>query len=187
MIDPTLRSNIAALLRLAEGASPLPWDNNKWYALYRLNDGSHRDWKPGGIPEGMCADCLCNPESKPVKTITRNGENFHLHASDLDKDELDYRGVIFSAVSGACINQGEIDLKNSDYITAAANLAPQLARLVLQLEQELESRPPILVGHWGETEFTSVLATLTPEQESRLADAVVERVLRKLADGMMMK
>jgi len=203
MIDPTLRSSIAALLRLAEGASPLPWDNSKWYALYRVNDGSHRDWKLGGIPQGLCADCLCNPENKPLKTVTRNGENFHLHAYTLDKDELDYHAQIFSEGNGDCITPTEMVRSNSDYIVAAANLAPQLARLVLMAEGELSAEfftqkemqdwyearegvkfqpaPCVVFDPNSPNTFGVALA---PEQESRLADAVADRVLRAMGREM---
>jgi hypothetical protein len=71
MIDPTLRSSIAALLRLAADASPLPW----------LND-----------------------------------ENPFSSGPDVDGSDEDI-----------------------EYTFAAAHMAPQLARLVLQLEQELEA------------------------------------------------
>jgi hypothetical protein len=204
MIDEPLRSSIAALLRLADGASPLPWDDSQWYSLAYVKDGTNPDWDaPDKIKPGQCTYCVDHPETY-VKTVTGNmGRNLHMHVFPLDSATDTLRRV-FSTVTGQQVineNEGEISRADSAYITAAANLAPQLARLVLQLEQELEAAtvqaagaeigtsnsvkfqpaPCIVFDPYKPAPLFTVLA---PDQESRLADAVAERVLRGMGREM---
>jgi hypothetical protein len=146
MIDEPLRSSIAALLRLAEGASPLPWDMIQ----------SETDTDIAYIFE---AANLAPQLARLVLQLDKNVSEQKLAISTMRMASL-LDGILSDAKQSEKREQWQ----------AAADRAAETGLYPLQDEGEIEIKS-------SGGEFVTVV-TLAPDQESRLADAVVARVLR---------
>jgi len=147
MIDPTIRADIESLLRLEADASPLPWDNSKWYSLAYVKDETNPSaWFVGEnrTNKDQCGICVDHPETF-VKTVTRQGRHLHVHVFPLDDEDP---RAAYSTVSGEqIVTEGDnsgLCHPDSDFIVSSANLASTLARLVIEQDRELEAAKNVL-------------------------------------------
>jgi hypothetical protein len=123
-------------LRLAEKATPEPWDNKTYYMRSGVNDSSHKNWRPPkDIPKDRCNHCKDAAEPCKVTENVDGKGNFHRHEFHPGAeffDDMVWWHDIVSTSTGEEIT-GNYDYEDggvkskeedSDFICAARTLLP---------------------------------------------------------------